>query len=141
MNLVMSLTQRRPDGIFGKLGDESGNVFAVTLEHAYSVTSLSPETAFAPKIPSGTFRCVRGKHRLHGMTEDFETFEITGVEGHSNLLFHWGNWNRDSEGCVLLGDKIAQDYGAEMITNSRVAFARFMAMQDGVDSFNLTVTR
>lgn len=76
---------------------------------------------------------------MHGMTEDFETFEITGVPGHSNLLFHWGNFNQDSEGCILLGERTAEEGNGEMITNSRAAFARFMGIQAGIGSFDLIV--
>lgn len=73
------------------------------------------------------------------MAADFTTFEITGVAGHSNLLFHWGNFNADSEGCVLLGEAEVQAGGREMITASRAAFARFLASVAGRDTFALRV--
>ncbi len=139
MDLDLVRNSNRSDGIFSQLltADEEHSV-CMTLEHAYP-----GKNDFQPKLPNGTFICKRGKHRLHGMTEDFETFEITGVEGHSGMLFHWGNLNRDSEGCVLTGDAIAEyPAGAphtEMITNSRAAFARFMKLQEGADQFTLRV--
>jgi len=139
----------RPDGIFSNVIGENGPI-GVGLEHAYPVVDGRGEAAgegqagtYAPKLPAGTYECVRSMHRLHGMDHDFETFEITGVPGHSGVLFHWGNWNEDSEGCVLLGEAIAlgEHNGAhvEMVTNSRAAFARFMALQEGVERFVLTV--
>ena len=74
------------------------------------------------------------------MTADFETFEVLGVEGHTGLLFHWGNFNRDSEGCILTGEEdFTSDSGERMVTASRKAFAEFMDMQKGVDSFLLAV--
>jgi hypothetical protein len=131
MDLLLTRKEKREDGIFSVLSNELGSVIAMTLEHSYDNE---------PKIPNGSFVCVRGQHRLNGMTEDFTTFEITGVEGHSNLLFHWGNYNKDSEGCILLGQNIVTSSdGTEMITNSRATFAKFMEIQEGLDSFLLTV--
>lgn len=133
MNLSLTRKEFRSDGIFSELHSEMGEFIAVTLEHSYDNQ---------PKIPVGTYTCRRGLHRLHGMTEDFETFEIVGVEGHTNLLFHWGNFNKDSEGCVLLGSEIGKngDDGAQMILHSRDTFKKFMRIQDGINEFKLTVT-
>lgn len=130
MDLTLTRTSCSKGGIFGKILDSKGNKIAFSLEHAYASGG-----SWTPKILNGSYTCVRGNHRLHGMDKDFETFEITEVKGHSNLLFHWGNYNKDSEGCVLVGASIVKD----MVTNSRVTFAKFMALQDGLDRFQLTV--
>lgn len=130
MKLILERNDQRSSGIFGVLSDEAGNLLAVTLEHAY----FSSET-WLPKIPPGSYQCVRGLHRLHGMAEPFSTFEITGVTGHSNLLFHWGNYNRDSDGCVLLG---RERYGS-IISHSKDTFAEFMKLLENESSFQLEV--
>lgn len=137
MDLILTRTDYREDGIFSVLTDENGKEIAITLEHAYPYDNQGD---FAPKLQPGQYECVRGPHRLHGMTSDFETFEITGVVGHDNILFHAGNYNADSEGCVLVGMVICEtDDGSWMITHSKNTFAALMALQQGVDSFNLTV--
>ena len=134
MNLKLKRTEYRSDGIFSDCYDDIGQVFMRTLEHAYG------EETYLPKVAPGVYTCKRSMHRLHGMTEDFETFEIMGVEGHNNILFHWGNYNRDSEGCVLCGDTEAViDNGVHIVTGSRKKFAAFMALQNGIDEFELTV--
>jgi hypothetical protein len=74
------------------------------------------------------------------MTEDFITFEIKGVPNFNGIpvtgvLFHWGNYDKDSEGCVLMGSSETPT----MITNSRQTWADFMKDLDGIDSFTLTV--
>lgn len=135
-DFVLRRIQARADGIFGLLSGPAGLV-EHTLEHAYAVPGLP--RLYAPKIPRGDYVCRRGSHRLHGMASDFTTFEITPVPGHSNLLFHWGNYNADSEGCVLLGEAEVQAGGREMITASRAAFARFLASVAGRDTFALRV--
>lgn len=131
MNCSLTRKEFRPDGIFSELHSEMGEELAITLEHAYPLLA-----AFVPKLPNGTYTCRRGMHRLHGMAEDFETFEITGVPGHTGMLFHCGNKNSDSDGCVLLG----MDREGPMILKSRIAFAKFMELQKGVEEFQLIVT-
>lgn len=128
----------RADGIFGELRADDDTLVAVTLEHAYD--SGHGDGSFLPKVSPGEYTCVRGQHQLHGMAAPFTTFEITGVVGHSNILFHMGNFNKDSEGCVLLGEEIAETGNSEMITNSRATFAKFISGLDGIDSFTLTVS-
>lgn len=119
-----------------------GEKVAETLEHAY------PDEAdnmcnYQPKLQAGEYKCVRGTHQLSGNSSKFETFEITGVSGHSGILFHVGNFNKDSDGCVLIGDKTIKACSAAnstlMVTNSKVAFAKLMKLLENVDSFTLIV--
>lgn len=127
---VMKRQSSNSWGIVSTLTKDSDIVFT-TLEHAYQ----NPDKSYSPKIPHGTYTCVRGMHQLAHMAHPFETFEITGIVGHTNILFHVGNFNADSEGCVLLG----QGLGNQMIIGSKVAFDTFMASLSGVDSFTLEV--
>lgn len=133
-------TDARSDGIFGDFTfDGDPGRFCFTLEHAYMGPGGPPAT-FAPKVPAGVYTCVRGTHTLHNGVP-FETFEITGVPGHAGILFHAGNFNRDSEGCVLVGKQVVVDpnTGDEMVTGSRIEFGEFMARLAGVDTFELEV--
>lgn len=135
MNLTLSRNDYREDGIFGIITDEASKQIAVSLEHAYD--SGNGDGSYAPKVPAGVYKCVRGQHRLASMKQNFTTFEVTNVPGHTNILFHTGNYNHDSEGCILLG----RAYGGQprMIEQSKMTFEAFMALQDGVDQFTLTV--
>ncbi len=133
MKLILTRDDEVATGIFGFLTSEDGAFSCVTLEHAYPDVNSS---GYAPKIPSGDYKCFRGQHQLEGMAEPFETFEIMSVPGHSNLLFHAGNFNKDSAGCVLLGEERQGDIE---VLQSRVAFERFMTYLNGIDYFDLTV--
>lgn len=113
----------------------SDNVLAVTLEHAYLIGEK-----WQPKLPIGTYQCVRGIHQLEGMKDPFETFEVTNVPGHSGVLFHVGNYNRDSSGCILLGLAMLKEDQGEMISGSKIAFGGFMNLLAPLDSFQLIVT-
>ncbi len=137
MDLILRRTQYRPDGIFGILSDEYENEIAITLEHAYYDLQTN---AYVPKIRSGNYQCIKGMHRLHTKPVPFETYQVMDVEGHSNILFHWGNSNSDSDGCILLGEKI-MDIGLrpQMISNSRVTFKKFIDFEAGAESFWLLV--
>lgn len=125
-SLTLMRFSKTDAGIFSHLLSEDRQLIAYALEHAYNDE---------PKIPDGEFKCVRGMHRLHDDSPEFETFEVTGVEGHTGLLFHCGNFQYESKGCVLLGSGIEGD----MLTRSRDAFAKFMEFMNGVDEFELVV--
>jgi hypothetical protein len=120
----------REDGIFSELFDDKNNSIAVTLEHSYDNK---------PKVYDGTFTCIKGIHRLHDNIP-FDAFEITGVNGHTGILFHVGNYNKDSDGCVLVGTDVQDTDSGRMVTHSMIAFSKFMAGLEGVSSFTLVVT-
>lgn len=141
MDMTTERTWYHQDGIFSNAyRDDTREHVLSTLEHAYP--SGDPAYTWLPKVLPGRYRCVRGKHALHDGKE-FETFEVTGVPGHSGILFHHGNWNQDSEGCILTGDAVTDGVRdgspQELVTNTNPAFERFMDLQEGSDSFMLTV--
>ncbi len=129
MDLKLNRREYRKDGILSELC-KGAKIIAHTLEHSYDSV---------PKLQPGVYKCVRGIHKLHD-NKPFETFEVTGVPGHTGLLFHVGNWAQtDSDGCILLGDAVVMSKKGTMVTNSKVTFADFMALQAGVNEFTLTV--
>lgn len=134
MDLRLTRVEFRSDGVFSELKAVIAGeieVVAHTVEHAYEDNK--------PKIPDGKYTCVRGQHQLeHG--GPFITFMVSNVPGHSNILLHQGNWGQiDSDGCILLGEGIAQSSQGQMVTQSKFAFDNFMKLQEGVDSFQLIV--
>jgi hypothetical protein len=133
MDLVLKRTEASVDGIMGELYDDSHNLLCYTLEHAYD--SGNGDGSYAPKIPAGQYNCVRGTHKLLNMTSTFVTFEITNVPNHTHILFHPGNYNKDSDGCVLLG----LEKSDTAVLKSRDAFAKFMVLETNIDEFQLTV--
>jgi hypothetical protein len=135
MNCVLQRKNYGLYGITGTLSDDSGNEIAVTLEHSFP----QPDGSFVPKVAPAIYSCARGIHRLTNL-HAFETFEIENVPSFqgqpvSGILFHQGNYNKDSEGCVLLGISL----GVGCILDSIPAFERFMKLQEGIESFLLTI--
>jgi len=125
MDLTLTRTDARFSGIFGQMG------LWATLEHAYP----QGDSDWVAKVPPGVYTCVLGPHKLEGMTREFLTYEVTGVPNCTGILFHWGNWDTDSAGCILLGTK----RDGNMVINSKLAFDQFMTLQNGLSTFKLTV--
>lgn len=135
MDLTLRRLAFRKDGILGDLYSDNGSFLCSTLEHAYPINS----SGFAPKIPLGFYRCVKGIHKL-SHSPSFETFEVTDVPGHSGILFHTGNFNNDSEGCILVGEHDEYpDTKALILMDSRKTFEKFMLAQAQIKEFILTV--
>ena len=123
------------DGIFGELTmEDDKRVFFLTLEHAYP-----DDDKFKPKVPKGEYICKRGTHKLSDLVP-FETFEIQKVPGCWGILFHVGNYNRDSSGCILIGKGrgFTQARG-KMIVDSRRGFKEFMELLSGEDEFKIII--
>lgn len=123
-------------GVFGEMCSDDGLFQCATLEHSYLDTASG---SYGAKVPMGSYNCVLGTHQLEGMSSPFSTYEITGVPGHSGILFHSGNYNRDSSGCVLLGKQMDSSSDPKMIANSKMTFENFMKYLDGLSDFQLVV--
>lgn len=139
MNFILTRTDFDPDGIFGQLRSEDGESLYYSLEHAYD--SQNGIGSYAPKVPAGTYLCIKGRHQLEHSPAPFTAFELQNVPGHTNILIHVGNYNDDSEGCILLGMDIAPtgDGSTHMLKSSNAAFNQFMDLQKDVDQFTLTI--
>ncbi len=100
-----------------------GVPFAVTLERTFEGGRIV--------IPEGIYTCVATKfHR-----GNYPTFEITGIAGHSRLLFHKLNFEDESEGCVGIGEAFAKLDGKLAIAQSGAGFGEFMQKVGHLPSF------
>jgi len=84
-------------------------------------------------VPAGVYPLHRTVYHRHGI----ETYEIACVPNRTRILFHVGNTEDDTEGCILLGDKAGflstRDGGKKLaVLKSRSAFAMFMENMDGL---------
>jgi hypothetical protein len=125
--IVLKRIAVHKEGAFGVLLSD-GIPFCVTLERTYD------EGHKVVKIPPGRYHCTRSRYHRGG----YSTFEIT-VPGHSRILFHKGNTEDHSDGCVLLGEQFGVLNGKPAILQSGAAFAEFMAKTSNVDAFELHV--
>ncbi len=102
-----------------------GNLECFSLEpyHRSNMKNIS-------SIPTGQYICKPVKSQKYG-----DTWEVTGVAGRSGILFHRGNTDEDTRGCILLGRGV--DGGK--ITDSKKAFDKFSKKING-KMFRLTVS-
>ena len=135
MDLTLTRRAQNAQGIFSELSrTDTREVLFVTCEHSYQDQTTD---LWEAKVPLGSYTCELGQHDLG--FGPFETYEVTGVEGHTGILFHTGNTEMDSEGCILLGENFSTLNGMQDVALSRVAFGAFMQLQSGSNTFVLTV--
>ena len=124
--ITIKRVARLGDGCFGVIL-HLGVPFAVTLERTFEDGN--------PIIPAGTYLCLPRPYHKGG----YDTFEITGVEGHSLLLFHKANWETDLQGCVGIGESYAVLQDRLAIGQSGAGFAEFWHKVKGLTQFEVTV--
>lgn len=127
-DLTLQRLSRSQYGIFGEMREtDGGATVCVTLEHNYGGLA---------KLAAGTYTCMRhAPNRL-----PYETFEVMGVPNFqgkpvTGILFHVLNFDRESLGCVGVGDFATET----MIHDSQAAFHRLMALEADGDRFRITV--
>lgn len=113
-----------PYGTFGVLlWDEVP--FAVSLERIWMQNQ--PEISC---IPSGMYLAKRVNSSKFG-----DTFEVTNVPNRSHILFHKGNLDDDTHGCILVGEQYGSLKQQPGIQASREGFNEFKWLARGLDEF------
>ena len=129
MKIVINRTHFRNDGTFGVLAID-GLPICLTLERQW-LDNRKGESC----IPAGCYIAARVQSPKFG-----NTFEVLDVTGRSKILFHGGNIDDDSHGCILLGEQfnIWSD-GTCSIASSKVAVAEFLQRTTKVNEFELEI--
>jgi len=92
MQLTLKRTDYLPEGIFGELYNNEGELLCYTLEHSYDCKA---------KLPIGTFTVkLEWSYKFQR-----DLYEFKNVPDHDEVKFHAGNKQADSDGCVLVGSK------------------------------------
>ena len=119
------------NGLFGVMLDD--NIpFAVTLENKwnYNINNIS-------SIPRGVYFCKRVDSPKFG-----NTFEVIDVPNREHILFHYGNQDEDTEGCILIAEEFGVLNDEEAILSSNFAhrgFQEFLDRTADVDEFILSI--
>ena len=93
-----------------------GGTTYATLEPAKS----NPQHAGHPAIPAGSYQLeLRFSPDLQCVTP-----HLLNVPGRSDVLIHFGNYAKDTLGCILVAMK--EDPNGESIDNSKEAFGQMM---------------
>jgi hypothetical protein len=110
---------------------DQGLIGVLRLDDAVFCLTLELDTTF---LKAGCYHC----QRFSG-TKWPDTFEIE-VPGHTAVLFHAGNTEVDTKGCVLLGSSVGKLKGDRAVLNSGETFRQFLEALKGRDFFTLFVT-
>lgn len=103
----------------------NGIPFAVTLEEAWHENQRNISC-----IPKSVYTCRRWHSEKHP-----NTFEICNVPNRTAILFHVGNKDDDTLGCVLVGEA----FNFPGITQSKEGFAEFLRITANTNVFQLEV--
>lgn len=115
-----------PEGCFSVLLWD-GKPFAVSVEHTFEDGR--------PIIRPGWYVCKRDFYHKGG----YETFEIP-VPDHTRILFHKGNTEEDSRGCVIVAESFGVVGGRTAVLDSRTGFGGLMELTAGLTEFKMLVT-
>tara|TARA_R110000772_G_scaffold76180_1_gene164772 strand:+ start:1748 stop:2137 length:390 start_codon:yes stop_codon:yes gene_type:complete len=128
MNLILDRNIKSSHWNMGSLSDADFPDFELaTLENPWQNNE-----PYVSCIPEGDYICKRVDSPRYG-----NTFQVQDVEGRTHILFHWGNYERNTLGCILVG--LTQIPSKDMIGSSRKGFAKFIKHTQGVNEFTLTI--
>jgi hypothetical protein len=120
-------TSKDSKGAFSVVFDGDGKEFCIAAE------GISPITGQLVLQP-GRYVAQKDFYN-HG---NYATFEII-VWGHDRILFHKGNFKRDSKACVILAEKFADIDGEAGIGESKEAFEEFWKKYEQFDQIEVEV--
>ena len=85
-------------------------------------------------IPSGTYTVVKHQSPKFGTC-----FHVQNVPNRSAILFHAGNFNTDTHGCILVGEQFAKlnNDTYDDVTNSKATMKRLLEVLP--DEFECTI--
>lgn len=104
-------------------------------DHApiYTLENPKRETKKDDRIPAGIYKCV-----TYSGTKYKNVYHVENVPERSAILLHWGNTEKDTEGCILLGNRVGEIAGSPAVLDSRNCFERFRELI-GDNEFTLII--
>ena len=125
---IIRLEENFRFGTFGVLKINK-EVFCVTLEPPDILNEQNVSS-----IPAQQYECRKHKSPKFGTT-----FEVSNVPGRTKVLFHRGNYARDTHGCILLAQHFGKIKEDRVVVNSGTTFKNFMALMSDTNVFHLTI--
>lgn len=109
-----------PDSEIGRVfvNDEH---FCYSIEDARRTTKIPGETC----IPEGTYPLGTRWSPKFSPRYNHEMIWVQDVPDYKYILIHTGNTVDDTEGCLIIGDRIGVVSGKDAVLNSRATYLRF----------------
>jgi len=94
-------------------------------------------------IPAGKYICLRcntsPEYGFNDSPKFGDTFVVTDVEGRQYILFHKGNLDEDTHGCILIAEQFGSLHEDTAILSSRQGFGEFMSLLKDKNEFELVI--
>ena len=94
-------------------------------------------------IPEGTYECKRCRtspdYDFKDSPKFGDTFQVMDVPDRSNILFHKGNIDDDTHGCIIVGESFDVMFDKVAVKASKEGFNEFKQLTEGFDTFVLSV--
>jgi hypothetical protein len=100
-----------------------GEYFCFSIEDAERTTKIKGETC----IPYGVYPLGTYKSPHFSKEYNHDMIWVKDVPGFEFILIHWGNTISDTEGCLIIGDKIGVVNQKDAVLNSRATYLKFYA--------------
>lgn len=128
MNLKLKRTHHLETATLGIL-----TIAGVKTDAIYTLENPLRSTDKDNRIPAGTYAC-----RPYNGQKYKDVYEVMNVPNRSAILIHWGNTAKDTEGCLLLGNKIGKIGTEPAVLESKRCFERFRSLI-GKNNFTLVI--
>ena len=120
-------------GTFGNLVFE--NIpFALSLEREWLDNKPSVGDVAGSCIPAGEYTCEKVNSPRFG-----KTYEVLNVPNRTHILFHKGNLDDDSRGCILVGESFGDINSFSGILSSKAGYNELMGIMGGDKQFRLII--
>jgi hypothetical protein len=137
MKLVLQRVFGDLNRTFGVLMQKDGP-FCVTLERGWLDNARGVSC-----IPVGSYTCLRcNSSPDYGYADSphfGDTFQVWKVPGRQNILWHKGNVDDDTHGCIIVGESFGWLSGERAVLSSGAAFKEFLDLLKAEDSFSLDI--
>ena len=131
--IIRRVTTGQSRGTKGVLVFEN-DPFAVSQERDWQNNRPSVGDVAGSCIPAGEYYCERVNSPRFG-----DTFEVMNVPNRSHILFHKGNLDDDSRGCILVGESFGMLGNDSGILDSKHGYNEFMNLMSDTDEFRLII--
>ena len=125
------------DGTFGVLLHER-IPFALTVERQW--LDNMPGVSCIPEGEYNVKRCLASPEYGFKHSPKFgNTFNVLSVPNRSKILFHKGNIDQDSHGCIIVGEQFGTLSDQPAVLASRQGFSEFLSLLKQHNEFELTI--
>lgn len=137
MKIELRRVSSDDDRTFGVL-IHNGSPFAVTLERGWRDNRRGESC-----IPPGDYiarRCnASSEYGFKDSPHFGDTFVVENVPGRKHILFHKGNLDDDTHGCIIVAAEFGVLSGEPAVLNSAKGFGKFLQLMNAENIFRLVV--